>query len=83
MGWNVLYMLLSLLQILIIVRVLMSWVVSPVSRNPVVQLIRTLTDPILEPIRSLLPRTGMIDLSPMIALFAIYLLQSLIAGMRY
>lgn len=83
MGWNVLYVLLSLLQILIIVRVLMSWVVSPVSRNPVVQLIRNLTDPILEPIRSLLPRTGMIDLAPMIALFAIYLLQGLIAGMRY
>jgi len=83
MGWNVLYTLLSLLQILIIVRVLMSWVVSPVSRNPVVQLIRNVTDTILEPIRSLLPRTGMIDLSPMIALFAIYLLQGLIAGMRY
>ncbi len=83
MGWNVLYTLLSLLQILIIVRVVMSWVVSPVSRHPFVQLVRNLTDPILESIRSLLPRTGMIDLSPMIALFAIYLLQSLIRGMQY
>ena len=83
MGWNVLYTLLSLLQILIIVRVLMSWVVSPVSRNPIVQLIRNVTDPILEPIRALLPRTGMIDLSPMIAIFLIYLLQSLIVGIQY
>lgn len=47
-----------------------------------VRLIRNLTNPVLEPIRSLLPRTGMIDLSPMIALSAIYLLQSLIAGRR-
>ena len=76
----VLYQFLSLVQLLIIARVILSWVASPVSRNPVVQLIRQVTDPILEPIRSILPRTGMFDLSPMVALFAIYLLQGLIAG---
>ena len=76
----VLYQFLSLVQLLIIARVILSWVASPVSRNPVVQLIRQVTDPILLPIQSILPRTGMFDLSPMVALFAIYLLQSLIAG---
>jgi len=76
----VLYQFLSLVQLLIIARVILSWVASPVSRNPVVQLIRQVTDPILEPIRSILPRTGMFDLSPMVALFAIYALQSIIAG---
>jgi YggT family protein len=77
---DVLYQLLSILQLLIIARVILSWVASPVSRNPVVQFIRQVTDPILLPIRSILPRTGMFDLSPMVALFAIYFLQSLIAG---
>ena len=76
----VLYQFLSLVQLLIIARVILSWVASPVSRNPVVQLIRQVTDPILLPIQSILPRTGMFDLSPMVALFAIYALQSLIAG---
>ncbi|MFL5382166.1 MAG: YggT family protein [Longimicrobiaceae bacterium] len=76
----VLYQFLSLVQLLIVARVILSWVASPVSRNPVVQLIRQVTDPILLPIRSILPRTGMFDLSPMVALFAIYFLQSLIAG---
>ena len=76
----VLYQFLSLVELLIIARVILSWVASPTSRNPVVQLIRSATDPILEPIRSILPRTGMFDLSPMVALFAIYILQSLIAG---
>ena len=76
----VLYQFLSLVQLLIIARVILSWVASPVSRNPVVHFIRQVTDPILEPIRSILPRTGMFDLSPMVALFAIYFLQSLIAG---
>jgi len=76
----VLYQFLSLVQLLIIARVIVSWVASPTSPNPVVQLIRQVTDPILEPIRSILPRTGMFDLSPMVALFAIYVLQGLIAG---
>jgi YggT family protein len=76
----VLYQFLSLVQLLIIARVILSWVASPTSRNPVVQLIRNVTEPILAPIRSILPRTGMFDLSPMLALFAIYVLQGLIAG---
>ena len=76
----VLYQFLSLVQLLIIARVILSWVASPTSQNPVVQLIRQVTDPILLPIQSILPRTGMFDLSPMVALFAIYALQSVIAG---
>jgi YggT family protein len=76
----VLYQFLSLVELLIVARVVLSWVASPASRNPAVQLIRSATDPILLPIRSILPRTGMFDLSPMVALFAIYLLQGLIAG---
>jgi len=76
----VLYQFLSLVELLIVLRVILSWVASPVSRNPLVQLVRQVTEPILAPIRSILPRTGMFDLSPMVALFAIYALQSLIAG---
>lgn len=76
----VLYQFLSLVELLIVLRVILSWVASPVSRNPFVQLVRQVTEPILAPIRSILPRTGMFDLSPMVALFAIYFLQSLIAG---
>jgi len=78
-GWYVLYQLLSIVELLIVARVILSWVASPVSRNPFVQFVRGVTDPILSPIRSVLPRTGMFDLSPMIALFAIYLIQQMIA----
>ncbi|HET7232607.1 MAG TPA: YggT family protein [Longimicrobium sp.] len=83
MGWNVLYTLLSLIELLIIVRVLMSWIVSPHSQHPAMQLLRSATDVILEPIRSILPRTGMFDLAPMVAILLISLLQGLISGMRY
>lgn len=76
----VLYQFLSLVELLILARVILSWVASPTSSNPIVELIRSVTEPILAPIRSILPRTGPLDLSPMVALFAIYALQSLIAG---
>lgn len=51
-------------------RVIMSWV--SVDRSspfyPVVAIICEITEPILGPIRSVLPNLGMIDLSPMVAL---------------
>ena len=75
----IIYQLLSIIELLIIARVITSWVASPASRNPFVLFIRGVTDPILEPIRSILPRTGPFDFAPMVAIFAIYLLQNLIA----
>jgi YggT family protein len=74
-------MLLQLLELLILARVILSWVVSPVSRNPFVVFVRSVTDVILNPIRAILPRTGMFDFSPMIALFALYFIENLISGM--
>jgi len=46
----------------------MSWV-APNPRNPLYIILHEITEPILGPIRQLLPRMGMIDLSPMIAGF--------------
>lgn len=74
---QVIILLLQILQVLILVRVVMSWV-APTSRNPLVEFVATVTDPILKPIQALLPRTGPVDFSPMIALFLIYLLQNLL-----
>lgn len=55
---------------LIIIRALMSWV-SPDPSNPVVQLIHALTDPIMKPFSRIIPPIGMIDISPIILIFAI------------
>lgn len=62
---------------LILIRALISWV-NPDPFNPVVQFLYKLTEPILEPIRRLLPlslRFG-IDISPIIVFLAIMFLQS-------
>lgn len=71
---------LGLLELLILARVILSWIASPFSRNPVVQFIRAVTDPMLEPIRSVLPRTGMFDFSPMVALLILQLLRGFLGG---
>ena len=70
----------------ILVRVLMSWVRGPgASGGRITQMVYEITEPVLKVFRNLLPRTGMIDLSPLIAFFALDLAQigviSIFAGL--
>lgn len=63
--------------ILILIRVVLSFVqINPY--HPAVQMVYQLTEPILEPIRNIMPRTGMIDFSPLIALLLLGLLRRLL-----
>jgi len=67
-------LLLTVLYWLILIRAIISWV-SPDPSNPIVQFLYRTTDPILDPIRRILPFSG-IDISPIIAFFGIIFLQS-------
>ena len=61
----------------LLARVLLSWVnLGPT--NPFVVIVYQITEPILAPIRRVLPRMGMLDLSPMIAMFLIIAIQRLL-----
>jgi len=75
----ILYYLLEALKWLIIIRALMSWFIAPGSDNAVARLIRRITDPILRPLSEMLPPMGGLDVSPLLAIFAIYLFQQLLA----
>ncbi len=68
---------LQALMLLIFASSLLSWF-NPDPRNPVVRLIHTLVDPLLHPIRTILPSTMGMDFSPMVALLVLWFLQSLI-----
>lgn len=58
------------LTVAIFLRAIMSWFnLDP--RSPFIQILAQLTDPIIEPIRRIMPRLGMFDLSPMIAIILI------------
>jgi YggT family protein len=72
---NFLQFLLWALWALIFGRMIMSWV-DPMGRNQVSSFLIQTTEPILGPIRRMLPQTGMIDWSGFIVLIIIGLIVS-------
>jgi YggT family protein len=64
--------------VLILARVVISFVGAD-SYHPIVPLVMQLTEPVLKPIRRVLPAVSGIDFSPMVALLAITLARVLIA----
>jgi YggT family protein len=58
------------LELLILARVLLSWV-DPAGRGRLAAFIIQTTEPILAPVRRALPRTGMFDLSPLIVILVL------------
>jgi YggT family protein len=73
---ELIFTLLDIYKWVIIAAALITWV-SPDPRNPVVMLLRRVTEPVLAPARRLLPpwRTGGLDFSPLIVIFAIQLVE--------
>ncbi len=70
----------SLLRAALLVRVLCSWFpISPYSGW--VRWAFALSEPILRPLRQIVPNLGMIDITPIIAYFALGLLQNLFLSM--
>jgi YggT family protein len=67
----------QILSLAILVRVLLSWV-DPSGNMRITQVMRDLTEPILAPIRNLLPNMMMFDFSPIVALLLLQMLQRLI-----
>lgn len=65
---------------ILLARVLTSWFqVDPY--NPVIRILYQLTEPLLAPIRRLLPQTGMMDFSPIVAFIAIMVVERIVISM--
>ncbi|MCS5421417.1 MULTISPECIES: YggT family protein [Psychrilyobacter] len=68
----------EILKILILLRIILSWI-APRSRNEFIDLIYTVTEPILRPFRILIPLGGArLDLSPILAYYVLGLAKYLI-----
>ena len=75
---GILNLLFTVLSIAVIARALLSWF-DPTMRFPVSQLIVDLTEPIIAPIRRIVPPIGgMIDLSPLVALVLLQVIERVI-----
>jgi YggT family protein len=67
--------LLTFFELILLARVLLSWLPNLDRRNPIIQFIYDITEPILAPIRNALPQTAMIDFSPLIVILIIQVLR--------
>jgi len=73
---DLIFVLLKIYTWVIIAGALITWV-SLDPRNPIVKILRQITEPVLAPARRLLPpwKTGGLDFSPLIVIFAIQMVE--------
>ncbi len=74
---GLLHLVFRLLYLLLILRVVLSWVPGVNYYHPVVHFVYRITSPILDPIRRALPPIGGLDLSPLVAILLLGLLQQI------
>jgi YggT family protein len=75
----VLYGLLSFYSLLIFIRIIFSWAMVSYS-NRVMSFLVNATEPLLQPLRRLVPLVGTFDISPIVAFIILWLFQAAIAG---
>lgn len=70
----------QILTLAIFVRAILSW--FPVSPdNPFVEVVMQVTEPILGPIRRVIPLIGFIDISPLVAIILLQMINSMAVGL--
>jgi len=73
---SIIRVLCDVLAILILLRVLVSWY-SPRPTNVLVVILHRLTEPILAPLRRIIPRVGMFDFTPLVAVILLQVIRYL------
>jgi YggT family protein len=74
------------LVILIFARFILSWIRPDPYHptwGPIMRFVYNATEPLLAPIRRLVPSTGGLDFSPMILLFGLYFLRMILFGILF
>lgn len=74
-----LYGLLSFYSLLIFLRIIFSWVVMSYA-NRLMRFLVNATEPLLGPLRRLVPTVGAFDISPIVAFIIVWLFQAAIRG---
>ena len=69
--------LLDIYSFIVFGAVIASWVQLPPD-NPIGNFLYTMTEPLLGPIRSVLPDMGGLDFSPLVLLFAVRMLRGIL-----
>jgi uncharacterized protein YggT (Ycf19 family) len=62
----------------VLARVVLSWIPNLDRNNAIVQLLYQITEPVLEPVRRVMPDFGMVDLSPIVVFIGLHILRSFV-----
>lgn len=69
------------LSLLLIAYVVLSYFMDPF--HPVRATINRIVEPVLNPIRRILPQTGMVDFSPLVAIIAIQVIEFILTQLLF
>lgn len=67
--------------ILLLARVILSWIPGIDYRHPAVLFVHRVTSPVLGPIRRAVPPVGGLDISPLVAILLLIVAQRLVVGL--
>jgi len=67
--------------VLLLIRVILSWIPGIDDRHPAVQFVHRVTSPVLTPIRRAVPPVGGLDLSPLVAILLLIVARRLVVGL--
>ena len=69
------------LTIAIVVQAVLSWFPGALE-SQFGRILTDITEPVLAPLRRVVPRVGMIDITPMVAILVLFFIQQLISQAR-
>lgn len=73
---------LTVFELILLARIIASWLnADPYS--PIIQFLYRVTEPVLAPIRRMLPPTGAMDFSPLVAFLIIFVLRVVLSQLIY
>ena len=70
---DILVTIVSIFLYAVIFRAILSWVTGPnMSQHPLLSILNSITEPVMRPVRRLIPPVGMFDLSALVAIIVLY-----------
>jgi YggT family protein len=69
---------LTALSFAIIANAILSWLPIDRYNNPLIRILDQIVEPILDPLRRIIPPIGMMDITPIVALIIIQVLQAIL-----
>jgi YggT family protein len=75
---SILASILQVFSLIFLIRAILTWFPQVDRSNPIVKLIYQITEPVLEPVRRVLPPYNGIDFSTMVVILAIYVVTRIL-----